>query len=65
MLCSTCFIHKLGGKCLCYASLPLAFDWIRERYAVAAISVDFLCSIMVVVSPLTLLMKYQVESLLK
>ena len=65
MLCSTCFIHKLEGKCLCYANLPLAFDLIRGHYVVAAISDDFLCSIMVVVSPLTLLMKYQVESLLK
>ena len=43
------------GKSLCYSSLPLAFDWLREHYVVPA-SGDLLNSIVLVVSPLTSLM---------
>ena len=52
------------GKSLCYASLPLVFDWLREHYVVPA-SGDLLHSIVLVVSPLTSLMKDQVESFSK
>ena len=53
------------GKSLCYASLPLVFDWIKERHVRMTISENLSSSIVVVVSPLTALMKDQVESFSK
>ena len=53
------------GKSLCYASLPLEFDWIKEHHVRTTISENVSSSIVVVVSPLTALMKDQVESFSK
>ena len=53
------------GKSLCYASLPLVFDWIKEHHVKTTISENVSSSIVVVVSPLTALMKDQVESFSK
>ena len=53
------------GKSLCYACLPLAFDWLRECYVVATSSEDVLRSIVLIVSTLTSLMKDQVETFSK
>ena len=50
------------GKSLCYASLPLVFDWIKEHHVRTTISENVSSSI---VSPLTALMKDQVESFSK
>ena len=40
------------GKSLCYANLPLAFDWLRERYVAVTAQL-----IVLVVGPLIALMK--------
>ena len=54
------------GKSLCYASLPLVFDWIKECHIRTTITAENLSSsIVLVVSPLTALMKDQVESFSK
>ena len=53
------------GKSLCYASLPLVFDWIKERHVRKTTSENPSSSIVLVVSPLTALMKDQVESFSK
>ena len=45
-----------GGKSLCYACLPLVYDWLRE---------DSSKSIAVVISPLNALMQDQVTSFSK
>ena len=56
----------LGEMCLCrYASLPLVFDWIKECHTRTTISENLSSLIVVVVSPLTVLTKDQVESFSK
>lgn len=51
------------GKSLCYASLPSAFDWLKDNYVPTSERLFHL--IVLVVCPLTALMKDQVENFSK